>query len=138
MDQQVKNCLLCGSLLKGRLDKKFCNDYCRNTYNNSAQRTDTEYMRHVIYQLKRNRHILQSMLAEQHSIKTTRQLLLNKGFHFGFFTNSYTNQKGLTYQYCFELGYAVVHDLLIFIVRQQSLPQNTSSSLNAMDKTISK
>ncbi len=121
MEQQLRNCLLCGSKLKGRLDKKFCNDYCRNTFNNSAQRVDTEYMRQVIYQLKRNRTILFSLLTEQKLTKTTRQHLLNKGFQFTYFTHCYTNQKGLTYHYCFEYGHAFIHDNLIFIVRQQRL-----------------
>jgi len=29
-----KTCLACGKILKGRVDKKFCDDYCRNNYNN--------------------------------------------------------------------------------------------------------
>jgi len=30
----VRKCLHCDHVLKGRTDKKFCDDYCRNTYNN--------------------------------------------------------------------------------------------------------
>ena len=29
-----KKCLECESPLVGRVDKKFCSDYCRNSYNN--------------------------------------------------------------------------------------------------------
>ena len=32
--EKNKKCLSCGKLLKGRVDKKFCDDYCRNNYNN--------------------------------------------------------------------------------------------------------
>jgi hypothetical protein len=27
---EAKKCLACGKQLKGRIDKKFCDDYCRN------------------------------------------------------------------------------------------------------------
>jgi hypothetical protein len=32
----VRKCLNCDHVLKGRPDKKFCGDYCRNAYNNPA------------------------------------------------------------------------------------------------------
>ena len=35
---QERKCLECGTVLKGRSDKKFCSDYCRNTYNNKVNR----------------------------------------------------------------------------------------------------
>lgn len=37
-----KQCLFCGSELKGRSDKKFCNDFCRNNYNNSRTQSDID------------------------------------------------------------------------------------------------
>lgn len=27
------SCQACGAVLKGQMNKKFCNDYCRNKYN---------------------------------------------------------------------------------------------------------
>ena len=35
-----KVCLACGKPLKGRIDKKFCDDYCRNNYNNQQKAKD--------------------------------------------------------------------------------------------------
>ena len=31
---KMKTCLNCGEEINGRVDKKFCCDYCRNHYNN--------------------------------------------------------------------------------------------------------
>lgn len=33
-----KKCLECGEKIVGRADKKFCNDYCRNAYNNNLHK----------------------------------------------------------------------------------------------------
>ena len=36
---EKRNCLECKDPVKGRIDKKFCSDYCRNAYNNSVIKT---------------------------------------------------------------------------------------------------
>ena len=33
-----RECLECGEPLKGRVDKKFCSDYCRNSHNNKVNK----------------------------------------------------------------------------------------------------
>ena len=35
-----KECLECGVLVKGRIDKKFCSDYCRNSFNNKVNKIE--------------------------------------------------------------------------------------------------
>ena len=35
--QSEKVCTLCSKTLKGRSDKKFCDDYCRSAYNNERK-----------------------------------------------------------------------------------------------------
>ena len=42
-----KECLECGTKLMGRADKKFCNDQCRNSYNNNINKDANEYVRRV-------------------------------------------------------------------------------------------
>lgn len=34
---ETATCLNCDKTLKGRTDKKFCDDYCRNSYNNQLK-----------------------------------------------------------------------------------------------------
>ena len=61
---ETKNCLSCGKLLKGRVDKKFCDDYCRNNYNNQlkARSGYSAYVRSINNTLLKNRKILEAIL----------------------------------------------------------------------------
>ena len=40
-----KQCLECGTAIRGRADKKFCSDQCRNQYNNTLNRDANNYVR---------------------------------------------------------------------------------------------
>ncbi|RYF12576.1 MAG: DUF2116 family Zn-ribbon domain-containing protein, partial [Flavobacteriales bacterium] len=37
-------CLDCNTEIKGRADKKFCDDQCRNNYNNRRKSEDGEFV----------------------------------------------------------------------------------------------
>ena len=53
METLTRHCLACGKTVKGRIDKKFCDDYCRNVYNNRTKSDDNALIREVIQILKR-------------------------------------------------------------------------------------
>ncbi|MCH5686755.1 DUF2116 family Zn-ribbon domain-containing protein [Niabella sp. W65] len=53
METQPKNCMACGKPVKGRSDKKFCDDYCRNAYNNRANGINSGIIRSINNDLKR-------------------------------------------------------------------------------------
>ncbi|MBL7762218.1 MAG: DUF2116 family Zn-ribbon domain-containing protein, partial [Chitinophagaceae bacterium] len=55
-------CLNCGKPLKGRSDKKFCDDSCRNNYNNQLKSIVNNQMRNINNVLGKNRRILESLL----------------------------------------------------------------------------
>ena len=63
---ETKTCLACGKPLKGRVDKKFCDDYCRNNYNNQqkAKGSHSNFVRNINNTLLKNRKILESILPE--------------------------------------------------------------------------
>jgi hypothetical protein len=42
----TKTCLQCGTELRGRIDKKFCDDQCRTAYNNSIK-TDSAIIKNI-------------------------------------------------------------------------------------------
>ena len=42
-----RECLTCGTELRGRTDKKFCDDYCRSAYNNKMGPRSSLYVRNV-------------------------------------------------------------------------------------------
>lgn len=99
-----KLCLDCGALIKGRTDKKFCSDPCRNGFNNRLNSCSTNYLRNVNNILRRNRRILEE-LVDLRSVKCSRSKLLAMGFDFSYFTHYYTSPKGRTYHFCYEFGY---------------------------------
>ncbi len=117
----LKHCLYCDKPLKGRIDKKFCNEFCRNTYNNLQKSVLTNYQRNVIHQLRKNRLVLENVLKDQLIVNIQRQQLLSLGFHFAYRTHHYTNKLGKTYMYCFEYGYMSLDEENFLIVKNHKL-----------------
>jgi len=105
MEATTRPCLACGKPVKGRIDKKFCDDYCRNVYNNQLKLDENAFVRQVTTILKKNRRILSGLLGNEGMIKQPKSKLLNMGFLFKYHTHEYINQKGNIYYFCFEYGY---------------------------------
>ncbi|MDP3667135.1 MAG: hypothetical protein Q8R50_10685 [Sediminibacterium sp.] len=122
MIAEVKICLSCNHVFHGRADKKFCNDYCRNTHNNHLNSDGNNYVRNINHCLRRNRRILSSLLPMPHSTmaKCAKQKLHSKGFAFSYFTHTQKNKKGHTVHYCYEYGYLVLTDERVMIVRKKT------------------
>jgi hypothetical protein len=99
-----KKCLECGEQIIGRIDKKFCSDICRNSYNNKVNSVNNRYVRNVNTMLKRNRKILEELVPSD-STKTTKAKLLQKGFNFHYYTNVFQTRKGDHYYFCYDYGY---------------------------------
>jgi hypothetical protein len=105
-ENQTATCQTCQKPIRGRSDKKFCNDYCRNTFNNNLKASANNLVRNINNTLGKNRRILESLFEKEEEItKTTKEKLLQKGFQFKFFTHTYTNKKGNVYFFCYDLGY---------------------------------
>ncbi|HUP14045.1 MAG TPA: hypothetical protein VM187_17615, partial [Niastella sp.] len=98
----AKNCLACKRPIKGRTDKKFCDDSCRNNYNNRLNSDITPLMRNINNILRKNRRIIEELLAhlDKKVLVIDRQKLVEKGFHFDYCTE-HTEQ----YYYCYDYGY---------------------------------
>ena len=101
---EERQCLECGDAMYGRIDKKFCSDQCRNTFNNRQNSDSNNYVRNVHNLLRRNRRILEELNPDGKS-KTTRNKLTEKGFDFNYHTSTYTTKAGATYYFCYEYGY---------------------------------
>lgn len=120
MEIQIKKCLSCGKPVKGRSDKKFCDDYCRNQFNNQAKGVDDTIIRNINNQLKKNRNILASLIADgNETTKTTKEKLMNMGFQFKWHTHQYKTQKGATYLFCYDFGYLAMDNDWFLIVRDK-------------------
>lgn len=113
-----KNCHSCGKKLQGRSDKKFCNDYCRNAFNNAKKPTDTAVVRNINQSLVRNRRILEQLLGNEKTAKVNKERLVQQGFMFNYHTHTYQNKHGDTYQFCYEMGYLVLEQGWVLIVRR--------------------
>ena len=114
---ESKKCPECGDVIKGRVDKKFCSDLCRNSFNNKQNSDTTNYVRNVSNVLRKNRRILSEFITNE-TAKTTKSKLIEKGFVFTYYTNTYVTKKGVTYYFCFEYGYLPLENDYYFIVKR--------------------
>jgi hypothetical protein len=112
-------CLECGKEVKGRRDKKFCDDQCRNTFNNKIGAETNPEIRHINGILKRNRKILEELLPPEGKIKISAKRLRDLGFDFTFITHLYTTKTGSVYRYCYEFGYLLLEGDFYLVVRRE-------------------
>ncbi len=112
-----KRCPECNEPLRGRADKKFCSDMCRNAYNNRLK-TDNTGMRNINNILRKNRKILEELIPEE-TARASRNKLSDMGFNFNYFTSIYTNKKEQTYFYCYEYGYLPLENDYFFLVKKK-------------------
>lgn len=112
-----KLCLECGEPVKGRVDKKFCDDQCRSNYNNKANSDTTAEMRNINNVLRKNRRILETIVHADGKGKISKSKLLDKGFNFKYFTQTYTTQKGTVYKLCYDYGYLPIENDFYMIVK---------------------
>ena len=115
---EEKKCLECGASIRGRVDKKFCSDYCRNAYHNQRNRDSKNLIRNINNRLRKNYRILDSFPLREGKTRTTRNKLLDKGFDFDYFTNLYTTKKGSTYYFVYDLGYLPLENDYYMIVKR--------------------
>ena len=114
----MKTCLNCDEEIKGRTDKKFCSDYCRNQYHNSQNRDTNNYVRNINNILRKNRRILAELNPEGKA-NVTKNKMQERGFNFNYFTNIYNTKTGKTYYFCYEQGYLAVENDYYILVRKK-------------------
>lgn len=120
MDDKIV-CLDCGKPVSGRSDKKFCNDICRNSYNNKLNSDTNNYVRSVNSILRKNRRILEELIpVEEEKTKVKKSKLDKLGFNFGHFTHDYTTQKGQRYFFVYEYGYLPLEDEWYAVVKRST------------------
>jgi len=113
-------CITCGKPVKGRTDKKFCDDYCRNNYNNQLKSHKINLVRNINNALGKNRRILEGLFTDgEEMAKITRDKLLQKGFQFKYITHTYTNKKGNVYFFCYDLGYLPLDNDWFLVVKRK-------------------
>ena len=85
-----KQCPECGDRIIGRIDKKFCSDACRNTYNNRINKDSKNLIRNTNNRLRKNYRILEELNPNKKT-KCTRAKLIEKA--------------GTVYYFVYDQGY---------------------------------
>lgn len=109
-------CLECGEKIIGRSDKKFCNDACRNAFNNKQNKDSTNLMRNVNNKLRKNHRILEELNIEGKT-KVSKAKLDGLGFDFNFFTNIKVYKNGSEYKFIYDQGYKILEDNYFLLVK---------------------
>ena len=120
---EKRKCPECGFEIIGRIDKRFCSDQCRNSYNNRLKQYSNNYIRNVNNILRKNRRILEKLNPYGKS-KVHRNKLFEKGFNFDYYTNTYKTKAGKVYYYCYEFGYLPIEDDYFALVMKKDYVDN--------------
>jgi hypothetical protein len=113
-----KNCLECGEEIIGRIDKKFCSDQCRNTYNNRLNRDDINLARRINRILRKNRKVLAEVNVNGKT-RVSKRKLLDMGYNFDYHTNIYETQNGKRYYFCYDQGIVETDEGYYTVVERQ-------------------
>ena len=117
---QTRLCKSCGDRIRGRIDKMYCDDRCRNQFHNKEKRRPalTVMARSIQHQLMKNRMVLLRHLRERKCGYVERDQLLRDGFSFELFTHRCLTRGGKETIFCYEFGYRLGAGQRIMVVRQ--------------------
>lgn len=118
-ENQERFCLDCHKPISGRRDKKFCDDQCRNNYNNKQLGELPAEVKNINLILRKNRRILEELLPPEGMTKVPAKTLLTKGFDLTYHTHLYTTKAGSVYHYCYEFGYLPIEGDYYLIVKRE-------------------
>lgn len=112
-------CPECGEKVRGRADKIFCSDYCRNVRNNSLNKDSKNIVRTTNNWLRKNHRILEK-LNPDNKTKVSKDKLVQLGFSFEYFTSIYTTKLGSTYFYLYDQGYLPLENDFYLLVKRET------------------
>ena len=115
---ETRLCPECSEPIRGRIDKKFCSDLCRNSFNNKVNSDSNNYVRNINNALRKNRRLLEEHLSGA-TTRVPRQKLANKGFNFSHYTSHLLTSNQHTYYYCYEFGYRYLENDQLMIVKKR-------------------
>ena len=101
-------CLQCGvDITKGRSDRKFCSDGCKNLFHNKLKIQEHHEIKKVDTILKRNRRILKKIFnPRKEEVFVNKEVLLKQGFDFNFHTHTHITKKYKNeFTFCYDYGY---------------------------------
>lgn len=112
MQKEVKLCKECGTpidLSRGRRDRLFCDEQCKNRHHNKMAYEEDRERKRINKILRKNRNILQKMAQRKDSHEISRERLLKAGFDFTYHTHpKKTWHYHYEYTFCYDYGYRPV------------------------------
>jgi hypothetical protein len=118
METQAPICLECKKKLKGRPDKKFCSEECKNLYHNKNKFIEYGEIKSVILAIKKNRRILKKFFSPKKEKLIEREKLLREGFDFKFHTHHLIRKiQQNEFIFCADYGYREVEKDKYKIIR---------------------
>jgi|LakMenEpi03Aug12_release.lakeMendotaPanAssembly.Ray.scaffolds.fasta_scaffold949650_1 hypothetical protein len=116
---EMKDCAHCRKPLMGRTDKKYCDDTCRNAWNNIHRKQQPIWVRSIDQTLHRNRKLLEEVVPQEGKIRVMEKKLIDRGFNFQYFTHQVNTRKGTTYYFVYEFGFLPLDNGYIMVVRRE-------------------
>lgn len=113
-----KICRSCGNTIQGRADKKYCDDQCRNDFNNKLNSDQSNFMRRINNILRKNRRILHE-LHKNGNLQISREQLFYEGYNFKYFTSYNKTSKGEKQLFCYDMGVTFLEEDLLEITTKE-------------------
>ena len=115
----IRTCLNCqASIKKGRSDRKFCDEGCKNEYHNAQKNEDRQQILEIEKMLKNNWKILKKVLGTKKEEIVTKERLLKMGFEFEYHTHYVVSViKSNEYIFCYNYGYWKMDDGKLKVVK---------------------
>lgn len=125
----MKFCATCKEEIHGRADKKYCSDQCRYLSNNKKKANYYKDIHRINRILKQNRNILK-YFCPQGLGHLRKQVLLEKGYNFRYFTSYYKSGAGNVYFLVYDYGFMMIdHDKVRIISKQDYMSTHSSKSI---------
>jgi len=116
----VRKCPVCGTDVKGRSDKIYCNVYCKNENHYKVRQKRLESILPVDDRLHHNYKLLcQYLQGKNRPVKVSKAELTELNFNFDFHTHFITNAKGQIYRCLYNLAWLQLSDNVILVVKTE-------------------
>ncbi|MBC7381996.1 MAG: hypothetical protein H7296_03265 [Bacteroidia bacterium] len=119
---ETRVCNFCEEIIRGRQDKKFCDDACRSAFNNKINCDQTNTMRNINNVLRKNRRILEGLLScvKEGKTKVSGKKIQELGFIFNFHTHTQTTKTGAQYFFCYDYGYMTLKNDYLIVIKKKA------------------
>lgn len=112
------SCRFCGEPLKGRSDKRFCNNACRVAFHNARNEGKRIVIKAVNKVLLKNYQILK-MHWDVGEREISQYMMLQSGFNFNYFTSIQKLDSGASYCFCYDIGFSKMDEATIRILKKE-------------------